>query len=271
MSASRRHPHSASCATAPTVDLLVNMSQYAFAQLGAGMAEGNWSNSAGAGVVSGTDPRHGDRPFVEQIFLMGGGGPGTPTSDGMVYYLIPPGAGLLYRDSVEIDEQRMPFLVRSMRVLPDSAGPGRFRGGPATELVYGPRLNRMTVINITNGQRQVPRGVHGGQGSQVGANIVERPGAEPMHQPAFMQVRLDPGDVIRAIDQGGGGYGNPLERDPERVRRDIEERFVTTEHALEAYGVVVTGSVDSDDLLVDLVATREERHRAAAWSPRASA
>jgi N-methylhydantoinase B len=254
-----RHPHSASCATAPTVDLLVNMAQFAFAQLGAGMAEGNWSNSAGAGVVSGTDPRHGNRPFVEQIFLMGGGGPGTPASDGMVYYLIPPGAGLLYRDSVEIDEQRMPFLVRSMRVLPDSAGPGRFRGGPATELVYGPRVNRMTVINITNGQHQVPRGVHGGHGSKVGANIVERPGAEPAHQPAFMQVRLDPGDVIRAIDQGGGGYGNPLERDPERVRRDVEERFVTPEHALDAYGVVLTGTVDSDDLRVDAAATRATR------------
>lgn len=258
-----RHPHSASCATAPTVDLLVNMSQYAFAQLGAGMAEGNWSNSAGAGVVSGTDPRHHDRPFVEQIFLMGGGGPGTPTSDGMVYYLIPPGAGLLYRDSVEIDEQRLPFMVHSMRVLPDSAGPGRYRGGPATELVYGPRMNAMTVINITNGQRQVPRGVHGGLGSQVGANIVERPHTAPAHQPAFMQVHLNPGDVIRAIDQGGGGYGDPLERDPVRVLRDVEERFVSEEHARDLYGVVFAGSLHNDDLAVDTAATARLRDGAA--------
>ncbi len=261
-----RHPHSASCATAPTVDLLVNMAQYAFAQLGEGMAEGNWSNSAGAGVVSGTDPRHGDRPFVEQIFLMGGGGPATPTSDGMVYYLIPPGAGLLYRDSVEIDEQRIPFLVRSMRVLPDSAGAGRFRGGPATELVYGPRMNVMTVINITNGQRQVPRGVHGGHGSKVGANIVERPGTEPEHQPAFMQVHLAPGEVIRAIDQGGGGYGDPLERDPQRVLRDVEQHYVSTGAAREDYGVVLTGSLADDTLAVDEEATarlRAERGAAA--------
>lgn len=253
------HPHSCSCATAPTVDLLVNAAQYAFAQLGDGMAEGNWSNSAGAGVVSGTDPRHGDRPFVEQVFLMGGGGPGTPTSDGMVYYLIPPGAGLLYRDSVEIDEQRIPFLIRSMRVLPDSAGAGRFRGGPATELVYGPRLNTMTVINITNGHIQVPRGVHGGKGSAVGANIVERPGDEPQHQPAFMQATLRPGDVIRAIDQGGGGYGDPFERDPARVLRDVEERFVSLEGARRDYGVVLTGSIEDDSLQVDEAATRALR------------
>jgi N-methylhydantoinase B len=254
-----RHPHSASCATAPTVDLLVNMAQYAFAQLGSGMAEGNWSNSAGAAVVSGTDPRHEERPFVEQIFLMGGGGPGTPTSDGMVYYLIPPGAGLLYRDSVEIDEQRIPFMVHSMRVLPDSPGAGRFRGGPATEVVYGPRFNTMTVINITNGSRQVPRGVHGGDGSDVGSNIVERSDGSVERQPAFMQVELKPGDVIRATDQGGGGYGDPFERDPHRVLRDVEERFVTADHARVRYGVVLTGSIEDDDLAIDMAATASLR------------
>lgn len=254
-----RHPHSASCATAPTVDLLVNMAQYAFSQLGPGMAEGNWSNSAGAAVVSGTDPRQDDHPFVEQIFLMGGGGPGTPTSDGMVYYLIPPGAGLLYRDSVEIDEKRMPFLVHAMRVLPDSAGAGEFRGGPATEVVYGPRLNPMTVINICNGHVQVPRGVHGGRGSDVGANIVERPGLPPEQQPAFMQVELHPGDVLRARDQGGGGYGDAFRRDPARVLRDVEERFVTVEGARRDYGVVLIGGIDDDSLKVDLDATAAQR------------
>lgn len=254
-----RHPHSASCATAPTVDLLVNLAQYAFAQLGPGMAEGNWTNSAGAAVVSGTDPRHDGRPFVEQIFLMGGGGPGTPTSDGMVYYLIPPGAGLLYRDSVEIDEKRMPVLVHSMRVVPDSAGAGRFRGGPATEVVYGPRLNAMTVINISNGATQVPRGVHGGRGSDVNRIVVERPGAEPERQPAFMQAQLRPGDVVRARDQGGGGYGDPLERDPERVLRDVEQLFVTVAGAARDYGVVLTGSLEDDSLAVDAAATRRLR------------
>ncbi len=253
------HPHSASCATAPTVDILVNMAQYAFAELGSGMAEGNWSNSAGAGVVSGTDPRHGGRDYVDQVFLMGGGGPGTPTSDGLTYYLIPPGAGLLYRDSVEIDEQRIPFLVQSMRVLEDTAGAGEFRGGPATEVVYGPRLNEMTVINITNGQRRVPRGVHGGGDSTVGINEkVDAEGAVDV-QPAFMQLTLEPGEVVRAVDQGGGGYGYPLDRDPERVLRDVEEHFVSVEAAESVYGVVITGSVLDDTLAVDTDATVARR------------
>jgi N-methylhydantoinase B len=253
------HPHSASCATAPTVDLLVNMAQYAFAQLGTGMAEGNWSNSAGAGVVSGKDPRHGDRDYVDQIFIMGGGGPGTPTSDGLTYYLIPPGAGLLYRDSIEIDEQRIPFLIESMRVLPDSAGIGRHRGGPATEVVYGPRMNEMTIINISNGQVRVPRGVHGGGPSLVGRNEKLAKDGSTEVQPAFMQVTLEPGDVIRAVDQGGGGYGDPLERDPQRVLRDVEEQFVSEQAALTSYGVVLTGSLADDTLAVDDSATQAER------------
>lgn len=250
-----RHPHSASCATAPTVDLLVNMAQYAFAQLGTGMAEGNWSNSAGAGVVSGSDPRHDNRKFVEQIFIMGGGGPGTPTSDGMVYYLIPPGAGLLYRDSVEIDEQRMPITIHSMRVVPDTGGLGEFRGGPATEVVYGPRFNTLTVINISNGQQQIPRGVHGGTGTDVGSNTVRRQDGSAEAQPAFMNVDLDPGDVIVARDQGGGGYGPALLRDPARVLADVEQGFVTVTAAERDYGVVFTGSLEDDDLAVDVGAT----------------
>jgi N-methylhydantoinase B len=210
-------------------------------------------------VVSGTDPRQHGRAFVEQIFIMGGGGPGTPTSDGMVYYLIPPGAGLLYRDSVEIDEQRMPILVHSMRVVPDTGGAGEFRGGPATEVVYGPRFNDLTLINISNGHEQIPRGVHGGHGTGVGSNVVVRADGRREIQPAFMNVTLGVGDVVHARDQGGGGYGDPLARDPNRVLRDVEEGFVSIEHAVQAYGVVIGGRLDDDSLYVDDEATRARR------------
>jgi N-methylhydantoinase B len=253
------HPHSCSCATAPTVDLLVNMAQFAMAQLGeGGMAEGNWSNSAGAASLSGEDPRKG-KPFVDQMFLMGGGGPATAVSDGMAYYLIPPGAGLLYRDSVEVNELRFPILVNFLRTKPDTAGAGYRRGGPATEVQYGPRFADLTVINITNGREAVPRGVRGGHDAGNGLNLVIRSNTTREVQGAFMQALLHSGDVVRGTDQGGGGFGDPLDREPDRVVRDVEDRLICAHTAEAVYGVVLIGSLDDDDLRHDSQATQQKR------------
>ncbi len=255
------HPHSCSCGTVPTTDLLVNMAQHAMALLGeGGMAEGNWMNSAGAAVISGYDPRT-RQSYVDQIFLMGGGGPATNVSDGMAYYLIPPGAGLLYRDSVEINEKRFPIRVDYLRTVPDSAGVGRHRGGPATELAYGPRFGSLQIINISNGQETVPRGVRGGGPARVGVNEVRRASGTTEVQPAYMRAVLEPGDVVRAVDQGGGGFGNPLDRDPMRVLRDVESRIVTESAARTDYGVVFAGTLEADTLRVDIAQTAIERNR----------
>lgn len=253
------HPHSCSCGTNPTVDLLVNMAQYAMAQLGeGGIAEGNWANSAGAGSLSGHDPRR-NRDFVDQMFLMGGGGPATNVSDGMAYYLIPPGAGLLYRDSVEVNEQRFPILVDFMRTRIDTPGAGKFRGGPATEVQYGPRFAPMTAINITNGRYTAPRGVRGGCDAGVGGNFVVGMDGSLEQQPAFMQAHLKPGEKVLGIDQGGGGFGDPLDRDPMRVLRDVEDGFISIESAMSIYGVVFAGSIDEDALEIDGAATEALR------------
>jgi len=63
-----------------------------------------------------------------------------------VNYAIPVICGLMYRDSVEIDELKHPIHVDSMRILPTTGGAGRFRGAPQQEIVYGPTRNPMTVV-----------------------------------------------------------------------------------------------------------------------------
>jgi len=259
-----RFPHSCSCATAPMIDILINLVHLAFAELGEGLgiAQGNWVNSAGAGVISGRDSRRGGAPFVSQVYLMGGGGPATATTDGMVSIILMPVMGLLYRDSVEIDEQRFPILVRSLGVIENSAGAGRFRGGPATEVVFGPRADPLRVINITNGvSERRPLGVHGGRSADLGANLLLRVDGRAEPQLAYMDTTLPAGEWIRAVDQGGGGFGDPMTRDPARVRRDIEEQIVSLEEAREVYGVVVTGEVATDSLEVDEAGTTERRRR----------
>ena len=73
----------------------------------------------------------------------------------MVYLLLPAGAGLLWRDSVEFDEQRFPMFVQCLRLMPDSCGAGRQRGGPATEMTFGPRHAKM-MASVMGGLCRAP-------------------------------------------------------------------------------------------------------------------
>ena len=82
------------------------------------------------------------------------GGPASPTADGWVNYAIPVIAGLMYRDSVEIDELKHPFRVESLALVPDSAGAGRFRGAPAQEVMYTALENPVQVV-IPSGRVKV--------------------------------------------------------------------------------------------------------------------
>ncbi len=77
--------------------------------------------------------------------------------------------------------------------------------------------------------------------------------------PAVMVCDLDEGDRLQARDQGGGGYGPPLEREPERVLGDVAERYVSAEIARSVYGVVIKGSTEDDSLEVDWPATEAAR------------
>jgi N-methylhydantoinase B len=74
------------------------------------------------------------------------------------------------------------------------------------------------------------------------------------------------GQVVRIRTTGGGGWGDPLARDPELVVRDVVWRKVSPEAALRDYGVVLTGSLDTGDLGFDADATSAERAGRAAWS-----
>ncbi|MBM3484486.1 MAG: hydantoinase B/oxoprolinase family protein [Alphaproteobacteria bacterium] len=256
-----RFPHSCSTATTLLADVIVNVTQSAFGQLGEGygLSEGNYCNSAGASVVSGTDWRRGGAAYVNQIFLMGGGGPASPRSDGMIYLLVPPGAGLLYRDSVEVDEQRFPVLIRAMELVQDSAGAGRFRGGPATRCVYGPRRDDMLVITISNGQENPPRGVQGGADAESGANHKLHTDGRAERLPGLVICPLKAGEWIMGLDNGGGGYGDPLEREPPRVLNDVLEGYESAARARDVYGVVFEGEIDDDSLAINLAATASRR------------
>ena len=256
-----RFPASCSMATTNVINRLINATQAAFAEIGEGwgLAEGGVSMGAGFSVVSGNDWRRGGAPYVNQIVLGNNGGPGSPRCDGWVTYGLPDCAASVYHDSIEILEQKYPLRVRSYRLLGDSGGAGRFRGGPASEIVLGPTRDPMTAFYFADGQEHPPLGVRGGRpGLAASVAKVGPDGAVETLDP-IGGVELQPGEWIVGVECGGGGYGSPLEREPELVRWDVLEGWVSKEAAERTYGVVLAGDVDDESLEVDEPATARGR------------
>lgn len=254
-------PHSCSMGTTNVSERLVNITQSAFAQLGDGhgLSEGGTGLGAGMAVISGRDARRGGAPFVNRMMLSTNGGPASPVADGWVNYAIPVIAGLMYRDSVEVDELKHPLRVRSLELVQDSSGAGRQRGAPAQQIELEPTGNDITAVISCDGQHAPPRGVVGGLPGTPGATWVVGGNGEAERLPNVVQVTLKRGQALRGRDSAGGGYGDPLARDPARVLHDVLEGWESREKARDVYGVVFTGAIEDETLAVDTAATEALR------------
>jgi N-methylhydantoinase B len=241
------HPHSCSAATTDLLDRTANATMRCFAEAleGVGMAEFAYCIGAGSSVVSGNDPRT-NRPFVNQLFLGFTGGAGAPEADGWLGAFCIGGAGMLMRDSVEVDEMRQPIRVVQQRLVPDTEGAGRFCGAPAAMVEFGPAGCSIEVNYTADGTHNPPKGVRGGlEGTGAQQQLRRADGSlEPLANVA--RLVLQDGETLVARSCAGGGYGPPWERDPELVRRNVEEGWVSVERARAVYGVVLdaTGAVD---------------------------
>jgi N-methylhydantoinase B/oxoprolinase/acetone carboxylase alpha subunit len=153
---------------------------------------------------------------------------------------------------VEVFETRYPaFRIESYRLVPDSGGPGEFRGGLGGERVFTVTAPEVTVSALLNRMKTEPWGVLGGGEGAVGGLWVRRAGGDwrtfveefgAISPSKFSGVTLHEGDQVKILMPGGGGYGDPRERDRERVRRDIEEGFVSPRAAAEFYGYDTEGA-----------------------------
>ena len=147
---------------------------------------------------------------------------------------------------VEVFETRYPsFLIEDYRLLPDSGGPGEFRGGLGGERLLTV-VSTVTVSALLNRMKADPWGVLGeGEGARGGI-WVKKAGEDDwrtfveafgtMSPSRFSGIRLQPGDQVKIGMPGGGGYGDPRRRDRAMVARDIEEGFLTAARARDDYG-----------------------------------
>ena len=201
----------------------------------------------------------GTRVSVVQPIVGGSGGrPGEDGIDGAMVL-----TNFLKNVPTELVEQEMPeILIRRYGLREDSGGPGRHRGGTGIELELETRSPYATVT-ARNMERYLfpPPGRLGGWPGTTGYTTVNPGSAHERDIGKIDVLHLEPGERLLIGTQGGGGLGDPLDRDPEAVREDVSNGIVSAETAAGAYGVVLDGRdrVDDDATSARRAALRAER------------
>ncbi|HEX3973713.1 MAG TPA: hydantoinase B/oxoprolinase family protein [Stellaceae bacterium] len=207
----------------------------------------------GASVVFfGRNPKTG-KAFVVQS-IEGGGWGGRPSEDGE-NASVSVCQGDVRNGSIEAIEMKTPVMVESRGLRTDSGGPGKFRGGLGLDVrvrnfVEG-RWNMHAPARIHN----PPWGLWGGKPGNSSFYLMKLPGENKFNEKEANRVPTPPETEVIVRSNGGGGWGDPLERDPERVRSDVIEGYVTLEHAKSDYGVVL----NAKDFSIDQAATGKLR------------
>ncbi len=186
-----------------------------------------------------------------QLFQIGFGGiPGRPLGDGPDGHSLWPGFTNVPNEFLE---RYFPLRIERYETAPDSGGAGLHRGGNGIYLTY--RFLAAGTISIHDDRWFVPPwGVNGGEPGKRARKILEKEdGSSTIIGNKVEEVAVEEGDQLHFITWGGGGWGSPLERDPELVALEIRQGLVTVDGARE-YGVVIT-----DDGKVDTGATESLR------------
>ena len=154
------------------------------------------------------------------------------------------GAGLLYIDQSEVIEQKYPCVVLEMRVRPDSEGAGRQRGRSRLRHCLRPSRSLHGGPLLPGRHNQRPPGRAGRRPPPWARppSSSDRSGAIRDLPEIVGEQLLQAGERIVSLSAGGGGYGDPLTRDPAAVRHDVVEGYISFARASDAYGVVLTGN-----------------------------
>lgn len=208
-------------------------------------------------AFGGRDPGSG-RPFVASELAAGGMG-ARPRKDGID--AIETDVSNCMNIPVEALELNFPLRVRRAALWPDSGGPGQHRGGLGLEKVFQATATEVTVSHRGERFASSPWGLFGGGPGRRGHAFVVRADGRREPLPSKRMLVLHPGDELWAYVAGGAGWGDPLERDPDRVLADVLDGKVSAEAARDAYGVVLTADGAAVDH--DLTKARRDALRAA--------
>lgn len=256
-----RYPVGTSVATTNVNARLITAVTCCFAQIGEpyGMAEFAYSQSIGEAVISGNDTRKGNHPYVNQVFIGYGSGPGLNGHDGWVLSGAACDGGQMALDSIEIDESMYPIVFESRCIAKDTLGSGEFDGGPALEGSYGPLAGEMTAIWGSDGDIGASKGVLGGRDAAPSGNWKRSRNNQRKKLAPFGDTVCAPGEFVHFRTCGGGGYGDPRRRDPAKVAATVNREWLSRKRAEQVYGIRLKRAANGVDVVVDEAATAKLR------------
>ena len=194
------------------------------------------------------------KPFVFLEFHNVTGTGGGPDHDGVDGGPVP--VLNLANTPIELMEAEEPFLVEEYAFLPDTGGPGKYRGALGLARRYRILADEATVQMRSDRRDFLPYGLQGGKpGTPCLVHL--NPDTENELLPSKWLRELKKGDVVRVELAGGGGYGDPFQRDPEAVARDVRQGKLTLDYARREYRV----ALHLETLDVDWAATDHLRGR----------
>ncbi len=216
--------------------------------------------AAHTGALGGSLSFWGTYPDTGRRFVMqsieGGGWGGRPWEDGESAS-VSICQGDVRNAPIENVELKCPVIIESRALREDSAGPGKYRGGLGVATRVRNLVEGRWNLRSNGREKMPPWGLWGGQPGVPSDQLIKLPGDADFEHIDRNPVVVPPGSTVIFLTAGGGGWGDPLERDPEKVRNDVIEGYVSLESAAKQYGVVL----DPGTLEVDTGKTRRRRSR----------
>jgi N-methylhydantoinase B len=194
----------------------------------------HWATLSSAAIGNGADfSSDGDNCTVHHSIAGSGGGSGG---------------------SLELTEATFPLLIESYQLVPDSGGAGKHRGGLGSRMQIQ-LLSPATLFAFIEKGKAPHWGIDGGKEGLRNYSVVQPEDGGEFEVLKTSGMQLEKGCRVIATAGGGGGYGNPLERDVEKVRQDVINGYVSAASARQDYGVVI----DPQSFEVDAIATQKIR------------
>ena len=236
----------------PTVHALVDAVYAALSNIVPDKVRADGSGSRS--IILGGRSGHTGKGYVQYEIIAGGAG-ARATKDGASGITVNQSNAMIA--PVEIIESEFPTRLLRYELIEDSGGAGRYRGGLGIRREY---LNLEDARFSIRSMKHIipPNGCAGGNTGRPGDIWINPENKDAKRLPTrYADYPLKAGDVFRLDTPGGGGYGDPLAREPERVLADIREGFISPDVAERDYGVVLKR--ERDEFTVDATATQTRR------------
>jgi N-methylhydantoinase B len=250
-------PAATTACTVPTCETITECGWIALSQAIPEKVQAVWARWC-APATAGINPKT-QRPFAEIHFMSKGGGGATEGYDGWDHIGTVVCSGGLRSPDPELHEMVNPYTILEYELWKDSAGPGKWRGGFGVVYRWKVDGDNIPCAMFGSGimEDTAPSGLKGGKRAPPYVLKIIRSDGTVIDADTNTFYTIYKGDIVEIYSSGGGGFGDPFEREPEKVLEDVRNELISIESAERDYGVVI----NPDTLEIDWERTEQLRSR----------